>query len=197
MTDTLIAAAAALSPWEIAAVVLAVAYLVLAVRQNILCWPAALASAGIYVGLMYTAGLYMESALQLFYIAMALYGWWHWHRGTADGSELRVSTWPVGHHVKALTAIAILTVASGRLLAVYTDAALVYADSFTTWAAIITTWMVARKVLENWYYWFVIDSVSVYLYVSRGLMLTALLFCIYLVLIVIGYRSWRRSMVAA
>ena len=69
-----------------------------------------------------------------------------------------------------------------------------YIDSFTTWAAIVTTWMVAKKIIQNWHYWFVIDSVSVYLYVSRGLWLTALLFVLYLVLIVIGYRAWRKSM---
>jgi nicotinamide mononucleotide transporter len=83
---------------------------------------------------------------------------------------------------------------SGYLLTGYTDAALPYLDSFTTWGAIITTWMVARKVLQNWHYWFVIDSVSVYLYMSRGLVLTALLFCVYLLLIILGYRAWRQSM---
>jgi nicotinamide mononucleotide transporter len=71
-----------------------------------------------------------------------------------------------------------------------------YLDSFTTWGAIVTTWMVARKIIQNWHYWFIIDSVSVYLYTSRGLWLTALLFVLYLVLIVIGYREWRKSMEA-
>ena len=75
----------------------------------------------------------------------------------------------------------------------HTDAAFPYADSFTTVAAIVTTYMVARKVLENWVYWFVIDSVSVYLYASRGLYLTTLLFLSYLVLIVIGFRTWLRE----
>jgi len=72
-----------------------------------------------------------------------------------------------------------------------------YLDSFTTWGAIVTTWMVARKIIQNWHYWFIIDSVSVYLYISRGLWLTALLFMVYLVLIVIGYRQWRKSLEAS
>jgi nicotinamide mononucleotide transporter len=80
------------------------------------------------------------------------------------------------------------------LLTHFTEAAMPYLDSFTTWGAIVTTWMVARKILENWIYWFVIDSVSVYLYISRELYLTSGLFLLYLVLIVIGYRAWRRSM---
>lgn len=185
------------TPWEIAAIVFAVAYLLLAIRQNAWCWPMAIASTSIYVFLMAAAGLYMESALQVFYIGVAIYGWRTWLRGDATGGELPVTTWPRRNHVIAVIAILAATAASGWLLSRYTAAALPYADSFTTWGAIIATWMVARKILENWHYWFVIDSVSVYLYVSRELLLTAGLFGIYLVLIVIGYQAWRRSMARA
>jgi len=181
-----------MSLWEVAAVILSLAYLVLAVRQNILCWPAAIGGCAIYIVLMYQAGLYMESALQLFYIAMAVYGWVTWGRGV-NSHELPVSSWPPAFHVVPLTAIAGLTWLSGSWLSAYTDAALPYLDSFTTWGAVITTWMVARKILQNWHYWLVIDSVSLYLYISRDLYLTAGLFCIYIVLIFIGYRAWRRS----
>jgi nicotinamide mononucleotide transporter len=197
---TIASAAAAMSGWEITAVVLLIAYLVLAIRQNILCWPAAIIGSSIYVVLMYQAGLYMESALQFFYIGMAIYGWFCWQRGEGQGKgkghQLPVSSWPLAFHILPLAAIAALTMGSGYLLTGYTDAALPYLDSFTTWGAIITTWMVARKVLQNWHYWFVIDSVSVYLYASRGLLLTALLFCVYLLLIILGYRAWRKSMSA-
>ncbi len=182
------------SAWEIAAVLLALIYLVLAIRENIACWLAAILSTSIYIVLMYQAGLYMESALQLFYIAMAVYGWYNWRRGEGPANKLPVSSWPLNRHVVPLVLILLLTLASGFALSRYSDAAMPYIDSFTTWAAIVTTWMVAKKIIQNWHYWFVIDSVSVYLYVSRGLWLTALLFVLYLVLIVIGYRAWRKSM---
>ncbi|HJP05776.1 MAG TPA: nicotinamide riboside transporter PnuC [Gammaproteobacteria bacterium] len=185
-------AAGAMSTWEIAAVALAIIYLVLAIRQNVACWPAAIASAAIYIVLMYQARLYMESLLQLFYIAMACYGWFNWQ--SRNGDELPVTSWPIAFHVVPLLAMGLLTVTAGLLLATYSDAASPYLDSFTTWGAIITTWMVARKVLQNWHYWFVIDSVSVWLYLDRGLLLTALLFVCYLFLIVIGLRQWRRSL---
>lgn len=193
---TLATAATAMSLLEVAAVALLIAYLVLAIRQNVLCWPAAIAGSAIYVVLMFEAALYMETLLQFFYIAMAVYGWLCWKTDAGD-EPLRVISWPLAFHLAPLVLIGILTLLSGYLLSVYTDAALPYLDSFTTWGAIVTTWMVARKILENWQYWFIIDSVSVYLYVSRGLLLTALLFCFYLVLIVIGYRAWRRSMLVA
>jgi len=187
---------AAMSGWEAAGVVLAFAYLVLAIRQNIWCWAAAAVSEIIFMFIMIEAKLYMESALRVFYLGMAAYGWYSWSgRGRPGGSKddggLPVSVWPWRKHVIALAAIFLLVVVSGYTLSQFTDAALPYWDSFTTWAAMIATWMVARKVLENWFYWFVIDAVSVWLYLERGLQLTAFLYAVYLVMIVIGYRQWR------
>jgi len=180
--------------WEILAVVLAVAYLVLAIRQNIWCWAAAAVSTLLYLFIMYQARLYMESVLQLFYLLMAAYGWYQWRRGGADGEELTVSTWPVRFHLLAIGSVLLLVFISGELLTRYSDAALPFLDSLTTWGAVVATFMVTRKVLENWIYWFVIDAVSIALYFQRDLFFTAALFFVYLVMIVIGYRSWRASM---
>jgi nicotinamide mononucleotide transporter len=183
-----------LRSWEVLAVVLAVAYLVLAIRQNIWCWAAAAVSTLLYLYIMYASRLYMESVLQLFYLAMALYGWQQWRKPMASGGELPVTTWPLRYHVLAIVSVLSLVYISGELLTRFSDAALPHLDSFTTWGAIVATFMVARKILENWLYWFVIDAVSIGLYISRDLYLTAGLFAAYLVMIVIGYRSWRASM---
>jgi nicotinamide mononucleotide transporter len=175
------------------AVALAVAYLVLAIRQNILCWPAALVSVLLSLVLFYDARLYMESALQIFYAAMALYGWRQWRRGGERGQGVAIGVWPLGKHLLTIAAIVGLSGGLGWALSHTTDAAFPYADSFTSVAAIVTTYMVAKKVLENWIYWFVIDAVSVYLYSARELFLYAALFALYLVLIVIGFRRWLRD----
>ena len=180
--------------WELAAVALAVLYLLLAIRQNIWCWAAAAVSTMIYLFIMYEARLYMESVLQLFYLAMAAYGWYEWRYGGAGHKGLKVSTWAWKWHLAAIVAVFALVVLSGELLSRYSNAALPFADSFTTWGAVVATFMVARKVLENWIYWFVIDTVSVYLYLNRELYFTAALFVAYLVMIVFGYLSWRKSM---
>jgi nicotinamide mononucleotide transporter len=185
-----------MSLWEAAAVLLAVTYLLLAIRQNVLCWPAAIASASIYLVLMFQAGLYMQSGLQLFYMAMAAYGWWYWQLAE-HGGQLPVSSWVPREHVVPIAAILALGAATGVMLYSYSDAAFPFLDSWVAWGAIVTTWMVANKVLQNWYYWFVIDTVSIYLYASQGLWLTAILFLVYLVLIVVGYRRWRASMADA
>ena len=183
-----------MSPLEAAAVGFAIAYLLLAIRQNIWCWAAALLSTGLYVVVMYRAALYMEAVLQFFYIGMAVYGWYNWTAGRANADSLPVTTWPVSRHVLAIAVVLGLSWVSGVLLTRFSAAALPYLDSFTTWGAIVTTWMVAWKVLENWFYWFVIDGVSVILYINRELYLTAALFVLYLVLIVIGYSTWRKAM---
>ena len=186
-----------MSPWEVGAVLLALAYLVLAIQENILCWLAALISTCIYLVLMFQAGLYMESALQIFYIVMAVYGWYSWKHGEEPGEELHISSWPLRRHFFPVGLILLASLVSGYLLTTYTGAKMPYLDSFVSWGAIFSTWMVARKIIQNWHYWFVIDSVSAYLYFSRGLYLTALLFVLYLVLIVIGLREWRKHLDAA
>lgn len=190
----LAAQARALSVLEAVAVVTAIGYLVLAIRQNIWCWACAAVSTAIYIYVFIDARLYMESVLNVFYFAMAGYGWWSWFSGSHDGSTLPVTTWPIARHTLAVAAIVAVAALNGYLLENFTDAAFPYIDSATTWGAIWTTFLVARKILENWWYWLVIDSVSVVIYWQRGLELTALLFVVYLLMIPFGYVLWRRSM---
>ena len=101
-------------------------------------------------------------------------------------------TWNWKKHLTAIAFVLLLTLSSGWALEIYTTASLPFLDAFTTWVAIITTYMVAKKILENWIYWFVIDSISIYLFLSRDLYFTACLFLIYLFIIVLGYRSWNK-----
>ncbi len=182
-----------LSPLELVAVMLAIAYLLLAIRQNIWCWFCAGLSTAMYVYLFVDAKLYMESLLNVFYFGMALYGWHVWYSGRAGDAELPVSVWSLSVHARALLAIAAISLISGYLFERFTDAAFPYIDSMTTWSAIWATFLVARKVLENWWYWLVIDSVSVFIYWQRDLQLTSILFVIYVFLVPIGLLSWARS----
>ena len=178
---------------ELVAVVFAVAYLVLAVKENSLCWYAAGISTLIFLFIFWDVKLYMESGLQIYYLGMAFYGWYQWRGANRETASLRVSKWRAKQHVIALALIATLTLISGSLLNSGTDANLPYLDSFTTWASVVTTFMVARKILENWFYWLVIDYVSIYLYLDRELYFTSLLFAIYIVIIFFGWFAWNRS----
>lgn len=179
---------------EIIAVGAAIGYLLLAIRQSIWCWLCAAISTALYVYLFAAGRLYMEAVLNVFYFGMAIYGWYAWRFGGPDASGLTVTTWPVRRHVVAVLAIAVLASINGYLLERHTDAAFPYADAATTWAAFWTTFLVARKVLENWWYWLVIDAVSAVIFWLRGLELTSLLFVAYVLMIPFGYISWRRSL---
>ncbi len=180
--------------FEVLAVIMAIGYLLLAIRENIWCWFCAGVSTAIYVWLFLDARLYMESALNAFYFAMAIYGWWVWWSGRTEGHERPVVSWPFTVHVTAIASVAVLSGISGYLLDTRTDAAFPYIDSMTTWSAIWATFLVARKVLENWWYWLVIDAASIFIYWVRDLELTAALFVLYVIMIPFGIVRWTRSM---
>jgi nicotinamide mononucleotide transporter len=179
------------SSWtEPTAVILAIAYLLLVIKQNISCWFAAFFSSLLYFFVMYSAGLYMEAGLQIFYCIMAVYGWTQWRITLPGNSKFLVKTWNRDQHIKAILLIILLAIVSGWALEKFSNAALPFLDSLTTWGAIVTTYMVAKRLLENWIYWFVIDTISVFLFYSRGLILTSILFLVYLIIIYFGYKSW-------
>ena len=179
--------------WELVAVVLAIGYLVLAVRQNPLCWYCGFASTAIYTVLYWNVSLLMESGLNVYYMAMAVYGWWQWRHGGKNDTELPVQTWRWHKHLLVIAGVVLTSAATGTWLTHFSEAAWPYVDSFTTWAAVVTTFMVARKVLENWGYWMVINSTSIIVLVDREMYLTALLLVSYLVISVFGWINWYRD----
>ncbi len=178
---------------ETVAVVLSIAYLILAMKENSLCWYCAFFSTAIYVWIFGDVSLYMESVLNIYYMVMAVYGWYQWQRGGDNQAGLEISRWSLSEHSIAIALILIATLISGYLLTANTDARLPYLDSFTTWASVITALMVARKIIENWLYWVVIDTVSIFLYLDRGLYQTTALFVLYIILAVAGYIIWTKK----
>jgi len=182
-----------MNPIELIAVFAAILYLVLAVRQNILCWFAWIISSCLYFFIMFQANLYMESLLQIFYIVMGIYGWMQWSKGVSEGG-FEVNTMTSLQHTKVLGCILFLSIFFGLFLEKFTDAAMPFWDSLTTWGAVLTTYLVAKKFIENWIYWFVIDFISVFLFISRDLYLTAGLFFAYLIIICFGYKAWKSQM---
>ena len=171
---------------------LAIAYLLLALKQNKLCWFAWIASSILYLYVMYQAGLYMESLLQVFYLCMGFYGLSQWSKTINDNQNTYVDLWSIGNHIFAISLVIVLSFLSGILLSNFSNATLPFIDAFTTWGAIVASYMVAKKILENWIYWFVIDFISVFIFASRGLYFTSALFVTYLVIIYFGYKSWSK-----
>lgn len=175
---------------------LAIAYLLLAARESLWCWYCAFVSSAIYTSIFWDVSLLMESLLNVFYVVMAVVGWWQWRQsphGAEEGERpLQIHTLRLWQHGAIIGGLLLISAVNGWYLTHYSSAVWPYLDSFTTWASVVTTVLLVRKVLENWIYWFVIDGISIYLYLDRELYMTALLFFAYVVLVVFGFWRWRR-----
>ena len=178
-----------LSLIETIAVFFSIIYVVLAAKESIWCWLAALISVSIYIYICYQAQLYAETGLQVFYFIMAIYGYFSWRK---NNSLLRINELAISNHILIMILGSLLTFLLGFYLSAYTDAQLPIVDSFTTVFSVIATFMVVKKILSNWLYFIIIDAVSIYLYFSRDLHMTALLFCIYTIIAIIGYWKWSK-----
>jgi nicotinamide mononucleotide transporter len=172
---------------ESIAVLFSVLYVILATKQNIWCWAAGGISVTIYIYICLTAQLFAETGLQFFYLLMSFYGFYNW---TKKEQDLEIAQWSVGKHLTLILTGAIITFLMGFYFATYTSAKMPILDSFTTVFSVIATYMVAKKVLENWLYWIMIDVVSIYLYYNRDLHLTSLLFVAYTIIAIFGYFMW-------
>jgi nicotinamide mononucleotide transporter len=191
--NTLLDQILAYSMLEAVGVILAVMYLLLAIQQNIWCWLCAAVSSAIFAFLFFNVRLYMEAVLNIFYFAMAIYGWHTWSSGRSEGQGLAVVVWSHRVHFMALAIVVAVSLGSGYMLDTRTDAAFPYIDSITSWGAVWATYLVARKVLENWWYWLVIDATMIFVFWAKGLELTAVLYILYLLMIPIGLLNWTRS----
>ncbi len=180
------------SIWEVVAVISALLYLLLATRQNIWCWAFAALSTLLFIILFHEVALYSESVLNAFYLFMAGYGWYQWRYGGEQQSQLPVQRWSLKLHVLIIAATAAWVHPVGWVMA-YFGASFPYLDALTSCFAVVTTIMVTRKVLENWLYWLVINTIMIYLCLQREMFLTAGLFAIYLPLAASGYWQWRRA----
>lgn len=183
-----------MTTYEAIAMILAIAYILLAIKQSLWCWPAAFFSTLIYTVLFYDVSLLMDSVLNAYYLIMAVYGWYSWkYGGKLQQEELAVSTYGLSKNIKIIGILTIVSLCFGYVMANYTSADFAYVDSFTTVFAIFTTYMLAKKILENWIYWIVIDAISIYIYIQKGLNLTAILFVIYTVLAFVAYKDWKKE----
>jgi len=183
-----------MNPVEIVAAVFGVVSVFLSVRQNIWSWPTAIVNVGLYIFVFYEAKLYSDTGLQVIYVVLNVYGWYHWLYGGKNRTELPVTRTRgrVGAVLVGLVALGTLLI--GTLLARNTDAALPWVDSMTTSTSLVAQWMMTRKLLENWLVWVAVDVVYIAMYLNKALYVTAALYLVFLILSAMGYFQWRKAL---
>ena len=183
-----------MNPIENLAALFGVVSVYLSVRQNIWSWPTAIVNVGLYTFVFYQSRLYADMGLQVVYIVISFYGWYEWLYGGKDRTELEVSrTSP--RVAMVLAAIGITsTFVLGTVLHRTTNAALPFLDSATTSTSLVAQWMMTRKKLENWLVWVAVDVVYIGMFIYKALYVTSLLYFVFLVLSVMGYRQWKATL---
>ena len=181
---------AAVTWLEVVAFVLALGTVLMNIRVNPLGWPLAIVSSLLYFGLFCNSRLYGDAGLQIFFAVVALWGWWQWLRGTEDGRPLEVRSLGVRGRWIALGVLAVAWPATGLFLRTWTDTDVPWWDAFPTAASVVGQWLLGRKYIENWPTWLVVNIVSVGLFAHKGLWLTVVLYVVFIVLSVVGWKAW-------
>ena len=176
----------------------------LLIKESVLTFPIGLLYAVLTSAVVLEARLYADLVLNLYFVLMNGYGWYFWIRGATERQiegKLLVANVPSYELVLAVGAIVLGTLAIGYFFSAYTAADLAYWDSLTTVASFVAMWMTARKYLESWALWFVIDVLQIALYAvkglngSPGLYFYSFLYSVYLWMAVLGWRSWSQNIV--
>jgi len=177
---------------EILAFGLSVAMVACNIRVDVLGWPLAIVASLLYFLLFWKSRLYGDASLQLFFAAVAGWGWWQWLRGTDEtGRALQVRTLGFRGRAVALLVLALAWPATGLFLARFTDTDVPWWDAFPTAASVLGQWLLGRKYVENWPVWIAVNVVAIGLFAYKALWLTVLLYAIFVAMSLVGWRHWR------
>ena len=183
---------------EIFGTIIGLIYLWLEYRASIYLWIAGIIMPAIYLYIYFNAGLYADFGINIYYLVIALYGFIAWKTGFSftnknkENKELDITHIPQKDIYKALAAYLIAQIVIAWLLINHTDSTVPIADSFTTALSIVGMWMLARKYIEQWWVWCVVDVASSALYIHKELYFTAVLYAVYAIIAIFGYYNWKR-----
>lgn len=180
---------------ELLGAILGIAYIFFSIRQSILTWPIGLLTSVLYVWVFFVSKLYADMGLQMYYVAISIYGWYEWLFGnkTNHSEPIQVSRITLKLSIVLSVISFFLFLLIWFILKNYTDSPVPMADSLATALSIVATWMLARKILEHWLVWIFVDAFSVGLFWYKDLLPTVVLFVVYTVMAYIGYREWKQE----
>jgi nicotinamide mononucleotide transporter len=183
-----------MSAIEIAAAAFGLVCVWLTMRENVWCWPTGLVQVVLYIYVFYEARLYADTGLQVIYVFLQLYGWHQWLHGGARHGTLHISRAARPLLLQLLLLGGLSTAALGYAFHRWTDASVPYWDSVIVAFSLVAQWMLARKLLQNWLFWIAVDVVAIGVYLYKGLLPTGVLYAVFLVLAILGYRQWARTL---
>lgn len=192
LLNTVVDSLLAMSGWEVFAAVLGISYVILAAHESQWCWPLAFISTLIYTLLFWEGQLPMQALMNFYYMAMAIYGYLLWRRHGNAEDDLSITSWSIINQLQLIIVGGFIAYAVGLYLTQTATSQSPYLDAAVTVFSVINTWLMAKKVLQNWIYWIVIDSAAIVLYAQNGYYATIVMYSVYLVLAVIGFISWQK-----
>ncbi|MBC3906733.1 MULTISPECIES: nicotinamide riboside transporter PnuC [Undibacterium] len=178
---------------ELMSFVLSVITVALNIRQLHWAWLFSILSSGLYAGVFFDARLYGDMGLQFVFILVSIWGWMNWLRGNDAHERLKVTRLNAQSRLASVGATLLVFVLLAWFLKTFTDTDVPYADGFLTAGSLLGQVLLSRKKLENWHVWIIVDVLYVGLYVYKGLMLTALLYAIFILMAIMGLRAWSKT----
>lgn len=182
---------------EIIATFTGLIYVYLSVKQNIWLWIFGIITSTLYIYVFFISKLYANMSLQFYYVFISLYGWILWSKNKSNNSKAELFVSKTNN--KLAVVLLLITIVIFILYTVVlkkTDSTIFYLDAFTTSASITATWMLARKKIEHWIIWIVVNIIYVGLYFNQELYPTLLLYAVYTILAVIGYFKWKKELIS-
>lgn len=172
-------------------------YIILEVKQRPSMWIIGIVTSLFYIFVFFRSKFYADMSLNMYYVVISIYGWYHWkispQQAQGQSAELPIRRISAALAIRVIAASIILFIALAYTL-LHTDSPVPYGDAFTTALSIVATWMLAHKIIEQWFFWIIINAVSMYLYWDKELYITVVLFAVYLSLAVVGYRAWHKQL---
>ena len=179
---------------ELISVIFGLVFLVLLIRQNILCWWFGIAGSLLSIFLFYHTKLYSEAILYSYYVLMGFYGCYSWNNKSNNNLTLAVSEKRIGFHLMAIVSSTLTAICLGWYFENYSDAKSPYLDALTTIFSFFATYLEAKKILSAWIYWIIINGLTIGLYFTKGLDIYSALSVIYFVMSFVGYFKWKKTL---
>jgi nicotinamide mononucleotide transporter len=180
---------------EVLGAIAGIVYIFLEIRVNIWLWPVGIITSAAYVWVFFNGKLYADMSLQVYYIIISIFGWVWWVKGTSRNNEkLQITDLKMKTGILLALIFIVLFAAIWATLRYCTDSPVPVWDAFITSLSAIATWMLARKILQHWLLWIVVNIAAIALFITRGLYPTAFLYVIYGIMAFVGLKEWTRTM---